>query len=69
MTQIDTKPIKTNQTIDEAYGVKITQKSRAQSIKKETISYEGATSANYLNDYQKLILGLEYSLENEKRLK
>jgi hypothetical protein len=38
------------------------QKSRLGSARKEVVGFKGGASAIGLNDYQKLILGLEYSL-------
>jgi len=46
---------------------KVLNRSRVNSNRKETINFDGSPSTGGFNDYQKLILGLEYSLENERK--
>jgi hypothetical protein len=46
---------------------KLLNRSRISSNRKDTINFDGSPSTGGFNDYQKLILGLEYSLENERK--
>jgi hypothetical protein len=52
---------------EQATERKNARRERLQSHRRDSIPFDGASSTENVHDYQKLIMGLEYALELERK--